>query len=182
MRYIENDGYKTCEYDIKINTSKLEKVIKELDSKCYRIIDKTINVTALSKEDAIRKINMITNAAGEKVNDILSISEGYKDMVNYPNSPFIFDCKCLHKESSDLVIILRKLLNNYLSKLDFKKENNRLLDLLFMFESNIHFNMSSENDYNYELLHELYEKALDCFNGQLISETIHSKNKVYIKK
>ena len=110
MQYIENDGHVTREYEVRINVEELENIIRELDTKCYRIVNKKNKVAAKNKEEAIEKVNMAINSAGIKVNGLVEISEGYKDLVDYPGSLLIFDCDCLCKSSSQLVYILERIL------------------------------------------------------------------------
>ena len=135
MKYIENDGHITREFEVKINVENLESIIKELDSKCYRIVNRIVKVSAYNKEDAIEKINLAINSAKIKVNQLVKISDGYHDFVNNPQLPYIYDCECICKESSQLVYILKKLISNYQSRIDFKEQNNKLLDDLINYQN-----------------------------------------------
>ncbi len=213
MKYIVNNGQVTSEYDVKIDVEQLQEIIKQLDEKCYRIVNKKIKVAAYSKDEAIKRVNAAINASGEKINSLIEISNGYKDLVNYPGSPFVFDCECLCKQSSNLVYILQKVLYNYSSSLDYKRQNNRVIDLLIDYKNDEElipydirmaecskkmksFLDSNSNDlkkqfslqeesnnllqemqlnmnFDFNLLHDLYDKAKGCFEFVLVSETKH---------
>ena len=125
MEYIKNDGVTTKKYDVIINTEKLKNIIRELDNRCFRIVHKTVKVSAYNKVEARFKLNTIHNSAGNKVYEILNISSGYKDLINYDNPLYIFDCEVLVKESSQLTNILNKLidiLKNYQTELKEQAE------------------------------------------------------------
>ena len=159
MKYIENDGHVTKEYNVEINIEELEKIIKELDLKCYRIINKRVKVAAYNKNEAIERVNMAINTAGIQVNGLIEISDGYRDFAKNPYSPYIYDCDCLCKESSQLVYILRKLLFNYQSKCGFKNQNNKLLDELINYQN-------SEELVPYEIrINDCYSKIKDFLNN-----------------
>ena len=130
MQYIQNDGYVTYEYDVIIDEEKLRGIIKKLDESCYRVVNKKAQVSAPCKEEALRKLQREVNLAGVKVNGLIEISDGYKYFSGYSQELLFFDCDYLCKQSSNLVYILQRILANYSSQLDFKKQNNRLIDLL----------------------------------------------------
>ena len=209
MNYIINDGHVTYEYDVKINDSELEKIINELDEKCYFMVAKNIKVSANNEEEVITKINA-NNNSDVKINKLVKVPDRYYSLKDITECQFVFECEYLCKQSSYLASLLRMLLFNYRSTLEFKKQNNRLIDLLISYQNNeelkpflkrideyeekIWKNPSScsplmkkelsnlllefeyNKDYNFELLASLYQKAKDCFELVLVSETVHYKD------
>ena len=211
MKYIENNGNITREYDVLVDVNILEEIIIELDTKCYRIVHEKIKVAAYSKDEALKRLSSAINSAGIPVNGLIEISNGYQDLDGNSNLPLVFDCDYLCKKSSQLVYILQKIINNYTSTLDFKNENNRLIDLLIGYKNSeelipyyVRFKTLGEKignafnnndlkkladyqietqqliiekrnneDFDFKLLSNLYQKAKDCFKLVLVSETVH---------
>ena len=136
MRYIENDGHVTREYGVNINVEQLQKIIDELRERCSRIINSKIKVADSDKDEAIKKINIAINSGKADVNELIEISDACEDTISYSKKMKIFDCNCLCRESSYLEQILQTLLNSYQSSLDYKKQNNHMIDLLIGYENN----------------------------------------------
>ena len=148
MKYIENDGQVTREYEVKINTKELENVISELASKCYRIVSKETRVAANSEKEAIEKINSM-DRKGIRINELTNISKDYPKEV-LSSGLQIFVCEYLYKQNSQLVYILETILSNYRSSLDFKNQNYKFIDLLINFENNDELKTYEERLKNYK--------------------------------
>ena len=181
MEYIKNDGLITKKFEVIINTERLQNIIKELDTRCFRETRKTIKVTAYNSVEARYKLQNETNSAGIKKYEILSVSDGYKDLVTYDGPIYMFDCEVLEKESSQLVVILNKLILNYNSKVDFKKENNHLIDLLYNYPNSeeiksLELNQNEVNNpyFNPIYLLSLYSEAMSTINFVLLEEIKHN--------
>lgn len=206
MEYIINDGHVTRTYDVKIDASKLEEIIVKLKKYCYRIVLKNINVIANNENEAITKINS-HDANGIKIKKIVNISTKYEDIRKITKCPYVFKCEYLCKQNSYLVYILETILSNYRSSLNFKNQNNRLIDLLLGYGnsdeivpyekrvrecrykihksfsndkltlenelSNLLIEMNNNINFDFSLLDELYKDAKECFELELVSETVH---------
>ena len=135
MEYIKNNGITTKRFEVIINKEKLKNIISELDERCFHIVHKTIKVTAYNRVEARFKLQTKTNSTDTNICEIIDVSDGYKGLVNNDDSLYTFDCEVLAKEKSKLSDILNKLIVNYNSKVNFKKENNRLVDLLYNYPS-----------------------------------------------
>lgn len=131
MKYIENNGEITREYEVQINTKTLEEVIKELTEKCYRVVNRETKVFANNEEEAIEKINA-NDKSGIKVKGLTNISE--KDNRGETLGLQVFNCEYLYKQNSELVKILETILSNYRSTLGFKNQNYREIDRLIQFK------------------------------------------------
>ena len=208
MEYIENDGRVTRLYDVKIDTERLEDIVRELVEKCYRVTVKNVKVLANSEKEAVDKINAF-DSEGIKVNRVVDVINQYEDLRKVTKCPFLYDCEYLCNENTYLVYILQMLLKNYYSTLNFKKQNNRLIDLLIGYSNSdelksyeeriseckekmkenysdtktikeelTHLIVERNNNknFNFELLTKLYNDAKECFNLELVSETIHYKD------
>ena len=181
MEYIKNNGVVTKKYEVIINTERLQNIIKELETRCFHEVHKIIKVTAYNSIEARFKLREETNSAGIKKYEILSVSNGYKDFITNDGSIYMYDCEVIEKESSQLVDILNKLIFNYNSKVNFKKENNRLIDLLYNYPNSgeiksleINQNNNNNNPYfnSFHLLN-LYCEAMECINFVLLEEIKH---------
>ena len=148
MKYIENDGQVTREYEVKINTSELEKVIKELEEKCYRVVSKKTKVAAKNENEALDKLNVMDKSK-ITVNKLVDISDKYPKEVN-STGLHIFDCEYLCRQNSYLVYILETILSNYRSSLEFKNQNYRFIDLLIQYENNDELKPYDERMKEYE--------------------------------
>ena len=167
MEYIINDGHVTRTYDVKLDVSKLEEIIVKLKKYCYRVVLKNINVIANNEKEAITKINS-HDANGIKIKKIVNISTKYEDIRKITKCPYVFKCEYLCKQNSYLVYILETILSNYRSSLNFKNQNNRLLDLLIQFEN-------SEELKPYEKRIEEYEEKIW---KQPSSDSLRMKNEL----
>ena len=135
MKYIENDGHVTREYEVKINTEELEEIIRELSKRCYRFVNKETRVAANNEEEALEKINAM-DKSGIKVNRLTNISNEYP-RETLSTGLQVFDCEYLLRQNSQLVYILETILSNYRSSLDFKNQNYKFIDLLINFENSL---------------------------------------------
>lgn len=167
MKYIENDGQVTREYEVRINTRILETIIRELEAKCYKIVNKETKVAARNQEEAIEKVNAM-DKTGIKVSELTNISGEFPKEV-LSSGLQIFDCEYLFRQNSKLVYILETILSNYRSSLEFKNQNYKFIDLLIQFE-----NSDELKPYD-ERLKEYKEKLL---NSDDVESKMRLKEKV----
>ena len=210
MEYIINDGHVTRTYDVKIDVQKLEEIIIKLKEFCYHVVLKHVKVIANSENEAITKINSL-DAEGIRIKKVVNMSTKYEDLRKITKCPYVFECEYLCKENSYLVYILEMLLKNYRSSLNFKNQNNRLIDLLLgygnsdemvpyekrvreckykIYKSSSHDKLDLENELSnlliemnnninldFSLLAKLYKSAKECFDLEMVSETVHYKDR-----
>ena len=159
MNYIENDGHITKEYDVKINDSKLEQIIMELDNKCSFLVNKVVKVLAHDKNEAIMKVT--ANNEEIKVNRVSVVSSKNVVLNDIGECPYVFECEYLSKQSSYLASLLRVILFNYRSSLDFKKQNSGLIDRLIDYQNNEELMCFEERirKYKSELLDIYHERG-----------------------
>ena len=78
MKYIVNKGNITYEYNVKLNVEALDVIRRELETKCYRIINKETKVYANNEQEAIEKINP-SDRSGIRVK---KLTDDFSAMIN----------------------------------------------------------------------------------------------------
>ncbi len=187
MKYIEEIGNVTKEYDVKINDVELENIINELDEKlrirCRGIQD----VMAVSEDDAAKKLSN-GNKTDIKILSQKRANELYKGLPSN-NNLFIFKCEFLVNNYTYLSYILKSILGYYREKNSIVTGESRAINLLLDYANdaelvpfeelmarngitNILYEKYENNkDFDFALLKELYERALACFELKLVKET-----------
>lgn len=185
MRYIEKEDNITREYDVKINDVELEKIVDELNEKCCRALKKTVNVTGYNKKEAREKIASINK---DGIN-IVSRKEVSEDLANQTKCPYVYECEYFCKQPSYLAYLLNIILKNYRTNRNYILTDDKAMNLLIDYINNdelkpytermaeegitedLYFEFEYNKDFDFELLYDLYKKALECFSLVLVSET-----------
>ena len=171
MNYIENDGHITREYDVKINDIELERIIKELDEKCSFTVLRNIKVCANNEEEVLEKINA-NNNSDVKINKLVKVPDKYYLLKDITACPFVFECEYFCKQSSYLASLLRVLLFNYHSSLNFRKQDSRLIDNLVYYQNNDELKPFKDRIANYE------EEILNFKHRNNTSYELEYKNQI----
>ena len=190
MIYIENNENVTREYEVLIDDGKLESVIKKLNEKCCRALKKTVRVTSNSKEEAIERINSTDNHGINIVREI-ELSDNYGHLKDFTKQQYIYECEFYYNQVSYLEYLLNIVLMSYRSKFGMSTDVSKSLNLILDYENNdelktyqermalegitkeLYFEYENNKDFDFELLHSLYQEAKECFKLKLVSETIH---------
>jgi len=192
MRYIEKENNVTKEYEVIIDDVELEKIIKELNARCCRIVKANTNVMSTSKEMAIDKISFNGNREVNIVKEI-ELADSQNHLNEFAKPQFIYECEYFYKQVTYLEYLLSIILRSYRSKNNANNSENAI-KLLLNYENNdelipyiermardgikedLLLEYENNKDYDFELLNKLYQRAKDCFKLILISETIHYDN------
>ena len=174
MEYIRNDGNVTSVYSVIIDVTRIEEIIKELETNCFRMVEKSIKVPARNETEAIF---LVGKNEDNTFKNIIKVSEGYRGLVKSDMSLNLYECLCMSKERPQLVDILKRLCVNYNYQFGFKNETNHLLDLLYGYSNSD--DLKDDSSFDITLLSKLYEEAKRCFMFSLVREEEHRVDKTY---
>jgi hypothetical protein len=181
MRYIEKNDNVTREYEVLIDENKLVEVIKKLNEKCSRSVMRIMNVTSTTREKAIEKINA-NNKDGISVirevreaDDTLSGQRMFECEICFVQNPYLAyllnACLASYRSNADLSFIINQLIE-YENNDELKPYSVRLAEKGGMVNNQeLYYEYENNQDFDFELLRNLYQEAKDCFKLAMISET-----------
>lgn len=187
MKYIEENENTTREYEVKINDIELERIIGELEKRCCRAKNVSINVTASNEEEALQKLNVIK----KNEVDIVKKNEVFDNKIK-PAGPksYMYECKYYYQQVPYLSHLLTVILTYYRyqpktaditktidSLLEYKDSNElkpyeELMAMNGVTEE-LYLEYEHNKNFDFVFLNGLYEEAMKCFTLKLVSETKH---------
>lgn len=189
MRYIEKNNNVTLEHEVIVNAEELANIIKELNEKCCRSVRVNVNVTAYQESEALEKINKIRKDDISVINK-MELPDYNKGSLNNSKTLYLFECEYFRKQISYLSYLLASVLSSSQSNNDITGVINQLKDYANEDELKTYQERMAENgitkelydeyennkDFDFALLHELYQRAKNCFRIVELNKTIHYTN------
>ncbi len=192
MKYIEKNEKVTKEYEVLFNEEELVNIISELNNKCCRRVKKIEKVGCNSEKEALARFS------SNGIHDVHVIG---KTMQNNGNNPckYIYEVMFYYEQLPSLSYILNSILRAYRvidKEIDVTEAINQLIayknsDELKPYQARmgetgiseeLYLEYENNKDFDFELLSELYQKSLSCFQAELVSKTIHYTDNRVVKK
>lgn len=192
MKYFEKNDNVIEGYEILFDEVELANIIKELNEKCSRKVKVTVNISA-QEDRALENFKTL----GKDIIEVTKKEENNAFGNVNSGKRYSYECEYFREQPSQLSCILGKILScknrpnedvtDTIEDLLAYKDNDELKPYeMRMAEKGItqdlYFEYENNKDFDFELLYELYVKALGLFKKKLVSKTFDYGDKGIVKK